>query len=70
MKEMKAHKVFAAFIKTSEPWKQPANFRWAEFNSTVQQVFADLWLGKQTVDQALAEAKPKFQAILDKPVDK
>jgi multiple sugar transport system substrate-binding protein len=68
MKEMKAHKALVPLIKASEPWKQPANFRWAEFNSTVQQVFADLWLGKQTVDQAIADAKPKFQAILDKPV--
>ena len=68
MKEMKAHKCFAPFIKSAEPWKQPANYRWAEFNATVLQVFADLWLGKQTVDQAIADAKPKFQAILDKPV--
>jgi ABC-type glycerol-3-phosphate transport system substrate-binding protein len=68
MKEMKAHKSFVPVIKAAEPWKQPANYRWAEFNSTVQQVFADLWLGKQSVDQAIAAAKPKFQAILDKPV--
>ncbi|HEY3108364.1 MAG TPA: sugar ABC transporter substrate-binding protein, partial [Chloroflexota bacterium] len=68
MKEMKAHKCFVPVIKAAEPWKQPANFRWAEFNSTIQQVFADLWLGKQTVDQAIADAKPKLQAILDKPV--
>ena len=68
MKEMKAHKALVPLIKASEPWKQPANFRWAEFNSTVQQVFADLWLGKQTVDQAIADAKPKLQAVVDKPV--
>jgi ABC-type glycerol-3-phosphate transport system substrate-binding protein len=68
MKEMKAHKAFVPFIKSAEPWKQPANYRWAEFNLTVSQVFADLWLGKQSVDKAIADAKPKFQAILDKPL--
>lgn len=68
MKEMKAHKAFVPAIKSAEPWKQPANHRWAEFSTTVSQVFADLWLGKETVDQAIANAKPKFQAILDKPL--
>ena len=68
MKEMKAHKCFVPSIEASEPWKQPANLRWTEFNATVSQVFADLWLGKVDVDKAIAEAKPKLQAIVDKPL--
>ncbi|HEV8635780.1 MAG TPA: sugar ABC transporter substrate-binding protein [Chloroflexota bacterium] len=70
MNEMKSHKCFVPFLNAAEPWKQPANFRWEEFSQTVNQVFANLYLGKDTVDQAIANAKPKFQAILDKPVDK
>lgn len=67
MKEMKAHKVFAQFIKEAEPWKQPANYRWPEFDSAVKQVFANAWLGKETPDQSLANAKKTLQDILDKP---
>ena len=70
MNEMKSHKCFVPFLNAAEPWKQPANFRWEEFSQTVNQVFANLYLGKDSVDQAIANAKPKFQAILDKPVDK
>ena len=68
MKEMKAHKVFVASIQSAEPWKQPANLRWEEFNTTIVQSFANLWLGKENVDQAIASAKPKLQAVLDKPL--
>ena len=39
-----------------------------EFDTTVRQVFSNMVLGKETVDQAIANAKPKFQAILDKPI--
>jgi multiple sugar transport system substrate-binding protein len=66
-KEMKAHKVFAESIEAAEPWKQPANYRWPEFNSAVSQVFANAWLGKETVDQSLTNAKKQLQDILDKP---
>ena len=68
MKEMKSHKCFVPFLQAAEPWKQPWNFRWEEFNQTVIQVFSNLYLGKETVDEAIANAKPKLQAILDKPI--
>jgi multiple sugar transport system substrate-binding protein len=67
MKEMKAHKVFAESIKAAEPWKQPANYRWPEFDSAVRQVFANAWLGKENVDTAITNAKKQLQDILDKP---
>ena len=66
-KEMKAHKRFVESIKAAEPWKEPHNYRWPEFNTTVEQVFAGVWTGNQTVEQAMPEAKSKLQAILDKP---
>ena len=66
-KEMKAHKRFVEAIKASEPWKMPSNYRWPEFSTAVSQVFANVWLGKQTVDEALPEAKTKLMAILAKP---
>jgi multiple sugar transport system substrate-binding protein len=66
-KEMKAHKQFADFIKEAEPWKQPANYRWPEFNSAVSQVFGNAWLGKEKPDEAINNAKKTLQDILDKP---
>jgi multiple sugar transport system substrate-binding protein len=65
--KMKAHKVWVKGIEAAEPWRQPANFRWPEFNTTIQQVFGDVWLGKQTVEQALPNATKVLQAVLDKP---
>lgn len=67
MQKMKSHKVWVPDIETAEPWRQPANFRWPEFNTTIQQAFGDLWVGKQSVEQAISQAKPLLQAILDKP---
>jgi hypothetical protein len=68
MMEMRAHRCFVPVIRAAEPWKQPANFRWEEFNAAVQQVFTPLWLGRVTIDQALASARTALQAVLDKPV--
>jgi multiple sugar transport system substrate-binding protein len=65
--EMKAHKAFAKAIREAEPWQMPANFRWPEFNSTVIQVFAGVWAGTDTLEQALPEARKKLQAVIDKP---
>jgi len=67
MEKMKAHKVWVNAIETAEPWRQPANFRWPEFNTTIQQAFADCWVGKQTITQALPQATKLLQAVLDKP---
>jgi multiple sugar transport system substrate-binding protein len=64
--KMLAHKRFVEAIKGAEPWKMPHNYRWPEFNSTVTQVFAEIWTGRQTVDEAITAAKPKLQAVLDK----
>lgn len=67
MQKMKAHKVWVQDIEAAEPWRQPANFRWPEFNTTIQQAFASCWVGKQTLEQAMPNAKKLLQAVLDKP---
>jgi multiple sugar transport system substrate-binding protein len=67
IEKMKAQKIWANAIETADPWRQPANFRWPEFNTTVQQAFADCWVGKQTIDQALPNATKLLQAVVDKP---
>jgi ABC-type glycerol-3-phosphate transport system substrate-binding protein len=60
-------KVWAKGIMEAEPWRQPSNYRWPEFNTTITNVFADVWIGKQTVEQALPNATKLLQAVLDKP---
>lgn len=70
IKQMKSHKVWIKDIETAQPWLQPANFRWEEFNSTISQAFGSVWVGKQTLEQALPNAKKLLQAILDKPIAK
>jgi multiple sugar transport system substrate-binding protein len=67
MTELKAHKVFAKALLEAEPWQMPANYRWPEFNSTVIQVFAGVWAGTDTLEQAMPQAKKKLQDIIDKP---
>ena len=67
MTQMKAHKVFVKGILAAEPWQMPANFRWPEFNSVVSQVFAGVWAGTQTLEQAMPDAKKKLQDVIDKP---
>lgn len=67
MAKMKSHKVWVQAIETAEPWRQPANFRWPEFSTTIQQAFADAWIGKQTLEQAIPNATKLLQSVLDKP---
>ena len=67
IQKMKSHKVWIKDIETAEPWRQPANFRWEEFNSTIIQAFGDCWVGKKTLEQALPGATKLLQAVLDKP---
>lgn len=70
MQKMKAHKVWVKDIESAEPWRQPANFRWPEFSTTIQQAFASAWIGKQTLEEAMPNAKKLLQAVLDKPAAK
>ena len=66
--KMKSHTVWVKVLNVAEPWREPSNLRWPEFNSTIQQVFAGVWAGTQTLDQAIPDAKKKLQDIIDKPM--
>ena len=39
----------------------------AQRDLQIQQVFADCWVGKQTIEQALPNATKLLQAVVDKP---
>ncbi len=62
-----AHKLFAQMIMEAEVVRQPTNLRWPEFSTVAGQVFAGVWTGNQTLEQAMPDAKKKLQDILDKP---
>jgi multiple sugar transport system substrate-binding protein len=67
MTEMKAHAVWVDLIENASPWHQPWNFRWAELNEQINRAFAPAWRGEQTIEQALSQNMPAFEAILAKP---
>jgi multiple sugar transport system substrate-binding protein len=65
--DMKAHTVWVDLMETAVPWHQPANYRWAELNEQINKAFAPAWKGEQTIEQALQQNLPAFDAILAKP---
>jgi len=67
MSDMKSHAVWVDLIEGAAPWHQPANFRWSEFNEQLNTAFAPAWKGEQTIEQALSQNLPAFEAILQKP---
>ncbi len=67
MSDMKSHAVWVELLESASPWHQPANFRWSEFNEQINKAFAPAWKGEQTVEQALSQNMPAFDAILQKP---
>ena len=52
---------------TALPWPEPANHRWPEFNTAVDQVFGPIWTGQAALDAGMKEVTSKLQEILDKP---
>jgi len=67
MTKMKAHKVFVPLYDTAQPWPEPGNHRWPEFNTAVDQVFGPIWTGQATIDAGMKDVTSKLQEILDKP---
>jgi ABC-type glycerol-3-phosphate transport system substrate-binding protein len=49
------------------PWHQPANGRYFEADSAMNNVLTDVWLGNKTAKDAATELQKTMQAILDKP---
>jgi ABC-type glycerol-3-phosphate transport system substrate-binding protein len=65
---MKAQKVWADAISAAEPWKMPANYRWAEFSTAVTEVFQPVWQVQKGLREVMPDARQKLQFILDQPV--
>lgn len=67
LSKLKAPKVFVPLYQNAMPWAEPANHRWPEFNTAVDQVFGPIWTGAATLDAGMKDATSKLQEILDKP---
>jgi ABC-type glycerol-3-phosphate transport system substrate-binding protein len=65
---MKAQKVWADAISAAEPWKMPANYRWAEFDTVVREVFLPVWQGTRGLREVMGDARTQLQRVLDQPV--
>jgi multiple sugar transport system substrate-binding protein len=65
--DMKAHTIWVDLIENASPWHQPANYRWAEFNTAIGAALTPAWKGELTNEQALQQNLPQFDAILAKP---
>ncbi len=50
------------------PWNHPANARYSEADSAMNNILQDVWLGNKKPADAANEAAKAVQAILDKPV--
>jgi ABC-type glycerol-3-phosphate transport system substrate-binding protein len=49
------------------PWHQPANGRYFEADSAMNNVLGEVWLGNKSAKDAATELQKTMQAILDKP---
>jgi multiple sugar transport system substrate-binding protein len=67
LSKLKAPKVFIPLYENALPWPEPANHRWPEFNTAVDQVFGPIWTGNVSVEDGMKEVTSKLQEILDKP---
>jgi multiple sugar transport system substrate-binding protein len=65
--KLKAPKVFIPLYDTAMPWPEPANHRWPEFNTAVDQVFSPIWTGAASLEAGMRDVQSKLQEILDKP---
>jgi len=65
--KLKAPTVFVPQYTNAQPWPEPGNHRWPEFNTAVDQVFGPIWTGQATLDAGMKDATSKLQEILDKP---
>ncbi len=65
--KLKAPKVFIPLYQTAQGWPEPANHRWPEFSSAVDQVFGPIWTGKTSLEAGMKDVTSKLQEILSKP---
>ncbi len=50
------------------PWNHPANARYNETDTAMNNILADVWLGNKKPEDAANEAQKTIQAIMDKPL--
>jgi ABC-type glycerol-3-phosphate transport system substrate-binding protein len=50
------------------PWNHPANARYNETDTAINNIFQDVWLGNKKPADAANEAQKTIQAIMDKPI--
>ena len=62
------HAIWIKAMQEAAPLRYPANYRLREFEIAMDQILGNLWLGNQTVDEAVAEAMATGQEIMDKPI--
>jgi ABC-type glycerol-3-phosphate transport system substrate-binding protein len=65
--KLKAPKVYVPLYDNAMGWPEPANHRWPEFNTAVDQVFGPIWTGAATLDAGMKDVQAKLQEILDRP---
>lgn len=67
MSTVSTHRVMRPLYDTAIGWPNPANSRWPEFTTTLDQVFGPIWTGAVEFDAGLKNASAKLQEVLDKP---
>jgi multiple sugar transport system substrate-binding protein len=65
--KLKAPSVFVPLYDTAQGWPEPANHRWPEFNTAVDQVFGPIWTGAVALEAGMRDVNSKLQEILSKP---
>jgi multiple sugar transport system substrate-binding protein len=65
--KLKAPNVYIPLYDTAMGWPEPANHRWPEFDTAVNQVFGPIWTGAVTLEAGMRDVNSKLQEILSKP---
>jgi multiple sugar transport system substrate-binding protein len=65
--KLKAPNVYIPLYDTALGWPEPANHRWPEFDTAVNQVFGPIWTGATSLEAGMREVNSKLQEILSKP---
>lgn len=67
MSTVTSHKAMRPLYDTALGWPSPANSRWPEFTTALDQVMGPIWTGAIELDPGMKAATTKLQEILDKP---
>lgn len=67
MSTVTSHKAMRPLYDTALGWPSPANSRWPEFTTALDQVMGPIWTGAIELEPGMKAATVKLQEILDKP---